>query len=56
MLSKSGVQCLCMHVLCLCRDWFCGFDLREDHIDIYNNEKTFEMCICFDCPEVTLCC
>ena len=55
--SKICVWCLCMYVLCLRSDWFCG--LAWQRVDNYICEKSLEMCIClwpeFDCPEVTLC-
>ena len=44
--------------LCLCSDWFCGFDLREGSWFLSLYEKSCEVCIClwqFDSPEVTLC-
>ena len=53
--SKICVWCLCVYVLCLRRDWFCGLTWQR----VEKGEKSLEMYIClwpeFDCPEVTLC-
>ena len=53
---KMCVWCLCMHVLCLWRDWFCRLTWQKgDNVCEKNLETYIRLRPECDCPEVTLC-